>query len=301
MQDAMRTHHHSTVNRTTRPLATAGGVQREHHVFNKYDKTLLIVNKIPPGAFAPRLLMVVQPPVPQDVSSLPHVAPEPRDDPRIPIAAIVEHLVDLFRVHDQLVYLPQAAQLRRKRQRLRHRYFFVVRTMNHQQRNGDPVRPLHDRSFAERGGASTRRIGNQLHHAVGNAGHALLQSVPSGLAGRRCRRPRLRHSPPRRAQGPGTSSSRRVRGRRKRYSSDLNRGATTRVRRASRHRRHRRRRTPPGLPRRRCRDTATPAPRSRWRRAHNTVPPLVPGVPRSRHIRPRRFTRQCLPIGGDRR
>lgn len=25
------------------------------------------------------------------------------------------------------------------------------------------------------------------------------------------------------------------------------------------------------------------------------------GVPRSRHIRPRRFTRQCLPISGDRR
>ena len=34
---------------------------------------------------------------------LPEVAPEPRDDPRIPIAAIIEHLVDLLRVHDQLV------------------------------------------------------------------------------------------------------------------------------------------------------------------------------------------------------
>jgi hypothetical protein len=83
--------------------------------------------------------------------------------------------VDFLRVHDQLVLLPQAAQLRRKRQRLRHRHFFVVGTMNHQQRNGDLLRPLHDGSLGERGGASTRIIGNQLHHAVGNAGHALLR------------------------------------------------------------------------------------------------------------------------------
>ena len=39
---------------------------------------------------------------------LPQVAPEPRDDPRITIAAIVERLVDLLGVQDQRISFRKA-------------------------------------------------------------------------------------------------------------------------------------------------------------------------------------------------